>query len=268
MPDKCPVCGAKTERLEGQAATRCTNVSCPAKQREYISYFISRPAMDIDGLGYKIAEQMLDKGLIRDAADLYFLDKEKLLTMERMGEKLAENILKAIDESRKPSLKSLIFALGIPNVGEHLASVLAREFGSIEKLSKQSIDDLESVNEIGPVVAKAICDYFREEKNLDFLQRLKKGGVKFPREEVAERKTPLEGRTFVLTGAMESYTRDEAKEKLEELGAKVSSSVSKKTDFLIAGENAGSKLTKAQELGIDIKDENWLIDLLKKHDRT
>ncbi len=268
MPGKCPICGAKAERLEGQAATRCTNVSCPAKQKEYIGYFISRPAMDIDGLGYKMAEQMLDKGLIKDAADLYYLDKDKLLKMERMGDKLADNILKSIDNSRKPSLKSLIFALGIPNVGEHLASVLAGEFGSIEKLSKQSIDDLESVNEVGPVVARAIYDYFREEKNLDFLQRLKDGGVEFSREETAEKKKPLEGKTFVLTGAMESYTRDEAKYKLEELGAKVSSSVSKKTDYLIAGENAGSKLTKAQELGVDIKDENWLIELLRKYGET
>lgn len=265
MPEKCPICGAGTERLEGQAATRCTNVACPAKQKEYISHFISRAAMDIDGLGYKIAEQMLDRGIIKDAADLYFLTKENLLDMERMGDKLAQNIIEAIDKSRHPSLKSLIFALGIPNVGGHLAAVLAKQYGSIDEISTKSIEDFMSVNEIGPIVAKAISDYFQEKKNKEFLIRLKAGGVSFPFEKKRLSELPLSGKTFVLTGTLSLFSREEAKEKLELLGAKVSSSVSNKTDFVIAGENPGSKLAKARQSGVSIRDESWLKELFENN---
>jgi len=258
MPKKCPVCGASVERLEGQAAVRCLNISCPAKQKEYLRHFISRGAMDIDGLGYKIVEQMLDKGIIRDAADLYFLKKEDIFKLERTGNKLAQNILDAIEKSKHPSLKSLIFALGIPNVGEHLASVLAKEFGSIDALSEKTTDELITVNEIGPIVAQSIFDYFREERNIRFIEKLKKAGVVFPVENMERENLPLLGKTFVLTGTLESFTREKAKDMLEQLGAKVSSSVSRKTDFVIAGENPGSKIVKAKQLNVKIKDEKWL----------
>jgi DNA ligase (NAD+) len=263
MPDKCPVCGSSAVRQEGEAAIRCTNAACPAKQKEYLGHFISRAAVDIDGLGYKIIEQMLDKGIIKDAADLYFLDKESILELDRMGDKLAQNILDAIDKSRRPDLKSLIFALGIFNVGEHLASILAAEYGSIDNLRDKSVDELMEVNEIGPIVAQSIRDYFDEPKNIEFINRLREGGVVFPEEKRIGKKRNLAGKTFVLTGALDSLSRSEATERLENLGARVSSSVSKKTDYVIAGADPGSKLDKARQLGVEVRDEEWLIRLLE-----
>ncbi|MBD3170420.1 MAG: NAD-dependent DNA ligase LigA [candidate division Zixibacteria bacterium] len=263
MPDKCPVCGARTQRLENQAATRCTNKSCPAVQKEYIAHFISRGAMDIDGLGYKTAEKMLENNIIKNAADLYHLKKEDILRLERMGDKLADNILNAIDKSRHPDLQSLIFALGIPNVGGYLAGVLAREFGSIENLSEQTVEQLESVQDVGPIVARAIYNYFQEAQNLKFLQRLKDGGVVFPENNATEITDILADYTFVLTGSLQFCTREDAKSKLEALGAKVASSVSGNTSYVVAGEKAGSKLEKAKKLSIPVKDEDWLVSLLE-----
>ncbi|MCK4224919.1 MAG: NAD-dependent DNA ligase LigA, partial [candidate division Zixibacteria bacterium] len=250
MPSKCPVCGSKVERPEGEAIHRCTGIACPAQIKENLAHFVSKGAMDMDGLGYKFLEQMVDKKLIRDQADLYFLKKKDVMKMDRMGDKLAENILIAIDKSRNPSLTNLIYALGIRNVGYHLASVLAKNFKSIDNLAKQSVEDLAEVYEIGPIVAESIYNFFHNTKNLKILNKLKKGGVKFPKEKVETKETPFSGKTFVLTGGLDSFTRDEARKIIEDLGGRVSSSVSKKTDFVVVGKDPGSKYDNALKLGV------------------
>jgi DNA ligase (NAD+) len=250
MPNKCPVCGSLVEKPEGEAIHRCTGIACPAQIKENLAHFVSKGAMDIDGLGYKLIEQMLDKKLIKDQADLYFLKKEDILKMERMGEKLAQNILDAIDKSKTPSLTSLIYALGIRNVGYHLANVLAKEFKTINNLADKSTEELSSVYEIGPIVAKSIYNFFHNPKNLRVLQKLQKGGVKFPTEKVVVKETPISGKTFVLTGGLDSFSRDEATKVIEEMGGQISSSVSKKTDFIIVGKDPGTKYDDALKLGV------------------
>lgn len=256
MPDRCPVCGSKAIRPEGEAIRRCTGIACPAQIKENLAHFVSKGAMDIDGLGPKLLEQMVDKGLIRDQADLYFLKKEDLMKMDRMGDKLAENILHAVDKSRRPNLSNLIYALGIRNVGQHLARVLARHFGSIDNLAKQGIDDLTGVEEIGPIVAESIHGFFRNSVNVKILEKLKKGGVVFPVEETSPKKeTALSGKTFVLTGTLEAMTREEARRIIEAMGGRVSSSVSTKTDFVVVGKDPGSKYQRAQNLGVRTLEE-------------
>jgi DNA ligase (NAD+) len=250
MPDKCPVCGSKVERPEGEAIHRCTGIACPAQIKENLAHFVSKGAMDMDGLGYKFLEQMVDKKIIQDQADLYFLKKDDMMKMDRMGDKLAENLLNAIDKSRNPSLTNLIYALGIRNVGYHLAGVLAKNFKSIDNLAKQTVEDLTQVYEIGPIVAQSIYNFFHNPKNLKVLEKLKKGGVKFPVEKGKVKVTPLSGKTFVLTGGLDSFTRDEATKIIEEMGGRVSSSVSKKTDFVIVGKDPGSKYDNALKLGV------------------
>jgi DNA ligase (NAD+) len=258
MPDKCPVCGSKVERPEGEAIHRCTGIACPAQIKENLAHFVSKGAMDMDGLGYKFLEQMIDKKIIQDQADLYFLKKEDMMKMDRMGDKLAENLLNAIDKSRNPSLINLIYALGIRNVGYHLAGVLAKNFKSIDNLAKQTVDDLTQVYEIGPIVAQSIYNFFHNPKNLKVLEKLKKGGVKFPVEKVKVKETPLSGKTFVLTGGLDSFTRDEAQKIIEDMGGRISSSVSKKTDFVIVGKDPGSKYDNALKLGVKtIKEEEF-----------
>ena len=264
MPDKCPVCGSEVERPAGEAAHRCTNLACPAQIKEALAHFASKGAMDIEGLGYKFLEQMTDGKLIDDPADLYFLKKEDLMKMDRMGDKLAQNLLNAIDKSRKPGLSNLIYALGIRNVGTHLADVLARNFKSIESLASQSIEELTSVHEIGPVVAESIYNFFHNPKNLVVLEKLKKGGVVFPKEESEARETFLAGKTFVLTGALDSMTRDEARKIIETSGGRVSSSVSRKTDFVIAGKDPGSKYANAQRLGVKALNEDEFKKMIGK----
>jgi DNA ligase (NAD+) len=250
MPDKCPVCGSKVERPEGEAIHRCTGIACPAQIKENLAHFVSKGAMDMDGLGYKFLEQMVDKKIIQDQADLYFLKKEDMMKMDRMGDKLAQNLLDAIDNSRNPSLTNLIYALGIRNVGYHLAGVLAKNFKSIDNLAKQTVDDLTQVYEIGPIVAQSIYNFFHNPKNLKVLEKLKKGGVKFPVEKVKVKETPFSGKTFVLTGGLDSFTRDEATKIIEEMGGRISSSVSKKTDFVVVGKDPGSKYDNALKLGV------------------
>jgi DNA ligase (NAD+) len=198
---------------------------------------------------------MVDKGIIRDQADLYFLKREDLMNMDRMGDKLAQNLLDAIAKSRRPALANLIYALGIRNVGEHLATVLARNFKSIDNLAGQTIEDLTQVHEIGPIVAESIYNFFHNQKNLHVLEDLRKGGVIFPEEETELKETPLTGKTFVLTGGLASMTRDEARKIIETLGGRVSSSVSKKTDFVVAGKDPGSKVAEAQRLGVKTLNE-------------
>jgi DNA ligase (NAD+) len=198
---------------------------------------------------------MVDKGIIRDPADLYFLDKEALMKMDRMGDKLAENLLAAIAKSRTPDLANLIYALGIRNVGYHLAGVLAKTFQSINNLAEQGIEELTQVHEVGPIVAQSLYNYFQNPKNLEILDKLKRGGVEFPVERVEVGEAPLAGKTFVLTGGLEGLTRDEARSLIEGQGGRVSSSVSKKTDFVIVGKDAGSKLDKARKLGVETLNE-------------
>jgi DNA ligase (NAD+) len=250
MPDFCPVCGSRVERPEGEAVHRCTGLACPAQIKEHLAHFASKGAMDIDGLGYKLLEQLVDKEIIRDQADLYALKKDDLMKMERMGDKLAQNLLDAIAKSREPPLSNLIYSLGIRNVGEHLATVLARNFRSIDTLAAQTVEDLTQVHEIGPVVAESIYNFFHNPKNREVLNNLKKGGVIFPEEKAERKETALTGKTFVLTGGLDSMTRDEARKMIETFGGRVSSSVSKKTDFVVVGKDPGSKYADAQRLGV------------------
>jgi DNA ligase (NAD+) len=264
MPDRCPVCGSKVERPEGEAVHRCTGLACPAQIKEHLAHFASKGAMDIDGLGYKFLEQMVDKGIIRDQADLYFLTKEDLLKMDRMGDKLAQNLLDAIAQSRTPSLANLIFALGIRNVGEHLATVLARNFKSIDTLAEQNLEALTQVHEIGPIVAESLYNFFHNPKNLEVLKKLKQGGVVFPEEKTEIEETPLTGKTFVLTGGLDSMTRDQARKIIETFGGRVSSSVSKKTDFVVAGKDPGSKYAEAQRLGVKTLSEDAFRKMIGK----
>jgi DNA ligase (NAD+) len=255
MPDRCPACGSRVERPEGEAVHRCSGLACPAQIKENLAHFASRGAMDIEGLGYKLLDQMIDKRIIEDQADLYFLKKEDLMRMNRMGDKLAQNILKAIDKSRRPALSNLIYALGIRNVGTHLAGVLAGRFKSMENLASRSVEDLTQVHEVGPVVAQSIYTFFRNPKNLTVLEKLKAGGVVFPLEEDSAADMPLAGKTFVLTGGLDSFSRDEARKIIEGLGGRVSSSVSRKTDFVVVGKDPGSKYDEARRHGIKTLNE-------------
>jgi len=250
MPNQCPVCGSRVERPEGEAIHRCTGMGCPAQIKENLAHFSSKGAMGIEGVGHKYLEQMVDKGIIKDQADLYLLTKRDLMRMERMGDKLAENMLQAIDESKHPILSRLIYALGIRNVGSHLAEVLAKNFGSIESIANQNREDLIQVHEIGPIVAQSIENFFHNPKNLKILEKLKEGGVNFPVEKSEIGEKPLAGKSFVLTGSLDAFTRDEAGRIVKDMGGRVTTSVSKKTDYLILGKEPGSKRDKAERLGI------------------
>ncbi len=256
MPESCPSCGSKVERPEGEAIHRCTGIDCPARIKENLSHFVSKGAMDIEGVGYKFLEQMVDKKIIQDQADLYFLKKEDLMKMNRMGDKLAGNMLNAIERSKTPELRNLIYALGIRNVGYHLAGILAKNFKSIENLAGQYIDDLAKIHEIGPIVAQSIYNFLHNPRNLKVLEKLKKGGVNFPVEESEAKELPFTGRTFVLTGSLDFLSRDRAKRIIEDMGGRVASSVSRKTDFVIVGKDPGSKYDEALRLGIKLLDEN------------
>jgi DNA ligase (NAD+) len=256
VPDRCPVCGSRVEKHEGEAIHRCTGMNCPAQVKENLAHFASKGAMHIDGLGYKFLGQMVDKEIIRDQADLYFLKKEDFMKMDRMGDKLAENLLNAIDSSRNPNLNNLIYALGIRNVGYHLAGVLTKHYGSIDNLATQSIEGLTKVHEVGPIVAQSIYNFFQNPKNREVLEKLKRGGVEFPVEKVDVEEASLSGKTFVLTGGLDSLTRDKARRIIEDMGGRVASSVSKKTDFVVVGKDPGSKYDAAQRLGVITLNEN------------
>jgi DNA ligase (NAD+) len=256
MPDTCPVCGSRVERPQGEAIHRCTGIACPAQLKENLAHFASKGAMAIDGLGYKLLDQMVDKHIIQDQADLYFMKKEDLMKMERMGDKLAENLLNAIYKSRNPRLTNLIFALGIRNVGYHLAGVLAKNFKSIDNLATQSAEELTRIHEIGPIVAESIYNFFHNPKNLIVLKKLERAGVVFPAEKSEVKEAPLTGKTFVLTGGLGSFSRDQARKIIEDMGGRVASSVSKNTDFVIAGKDPGSKYDEAMRLRIEILSED------------
>lgn len=263
FPETCPECGAKIIRIEGEAAHRCTGgLSCPAQLKESIRHFCSKEGMDIEGLGEKIISQLVDKGIVKDIADLYLLKKDDLLRLERMGSKLADNILNAIEKSKETKLEKFLYALGIRNVGEHLARVLAREFGSIDNIMKLSVEELMKIKEIGPIVAESIYNFFREKRNNQVIQKLFKAGVRIKKEKTEEKKGVLSGKTFVFTGTLSGMTRSEAKKKVEDLGGNVASSISKKVDYLVVGSEPGSKLDEAKKLGINIITEEEFIKMI------
>ena len=255
MPDTCPVCGSRVERPEGEAVARCVNLACPAQVKERIVHFASRNALDIEGVGPGQVDQLVEKGLVRDPADLYSLKMEDLLALERMGDKLASKILSAIEGSRNPTLPRLVYGLGIRHVGEHVAQVLADHFGSLDAIEEASEDELARVPEIGPVIAESIADFFAEEHNHRILEKLRRAGV-IPKAEKREVSGAFEGKTFVFTGTLKSFTREQAEEKVRQLGGRAASSVSKNTDFVVAGEEAGSKLQKARDLGVTVLSED------------
>lgn len=265
MPRRCPECGSEAIRLPGEAAYRCTNTTgCPAQIKRSIEHFASRDAMDIRGLGPAIVSLLISQGLIKDAADLYYLKREDLVPLERMGEKSAANLLSAIEESKKRPLDRLIYALGIPYVGSRTASLLSEAFGSISELEKATYEDLIKVPEIGDKIAESILAFFRQEQVRDLLARLKAAGVNMGAKKREEGPRPLEGLTFVLTGTLEKYTRQQAKELIEELGGRVTGSVSKKTDYVVVGKDPGSKYENALKLGIKILNEAEFEEMVEK----
>jgi DNA ligase (NAD+) len=250
-PEHCPECGTKVVKTEGEVDYRCVNANCPAKLRETIRHFASRHVMNIEGMGDALVAQLTDRGLVKNVADIYQLTKKDLLSLERMGDKSAQNVLDEIDASKKLSLERVIFGLGMRFVGERTAQFLAEHFGSIEALMNASLEELEEVNEVGPRIAESIREFFDEPANRKLVKRLEEAGLTFKGVK-KQRGTKLVGKTFVLTGTLSKFTRDEAKQLIEDAGGRVSGSVSKKTDYVVAGTDAGSKLDKAKELGVNV----------------
>src|ERR1700680_2545323 len=261
MPEKCPVCGTKVVRTEGEVDYRCVNANCPAKLRETILHFASRGVMNIDGLGDALVTQLTDRGLVKNVADIYRLTKDDLLKLERMGEKSAQNVLDEIEASKKLPLERVIYGLGIRFVGERTAQFLAEHFGSMDALMKAGEEQLQEVNEVGPRIAQSIVEFFQEPKNRALAKQLQDLGLRLTGTR-KERGTTLAGKTFVLTGTLAHFTRDEAKKLIEHAGGRVSGSVSKKTDFVVAGADAGSKLDRAEALGVKVIGEKGMQDLL------
>ncbi|MGC9976033.1 MAG: NAD-dependent DNA ligase LigA, partial [Syntrophales bacterium] len=260
MPATCPECGSLVVRLQEEAAHRCIGLACPAQIKEHITHFASRAGMDIEGLGDKMVAQLVDKKLILDPADIYFLQKETLLTLERMAEKSADNLLAAIEGSKTPPLERFIYALGIRHVGEHMARVLARSFTTLDKLTLATEDDLLAIKDIGPEVASSITRFFREQSNKGVIEKFRKAGVT-PVEKDRPKDTRLAGKSFVFTGTLSRLTRNKAREIVESLGASVTDSATKKTDYVVAGLSPGSKIEKARALGIKIIDEKEFLKL-------
>lgn len=268
IPDKCPVCKTKLEKPEEEVYYYCPNSNCPAQVQGRIEHFVHRNAMEIEGLGESIIEIFLDKGFLKNYSDIYDLKnyKEELTGLERFGEKSIDNILSAIEESKKKPFDKVLFALGIRHIGERTAKILANNFGSIDNISKATEEEIQSVHEIGPKIAQSVSKFFKDKKNIELINKLKKAGLQFESE---KKKNPgkinenVNNKIFVLTGTLENYKRDEAQKIIEDLGGRVSSSVSKKTDYVLAGSEAGSKLEKAKELGVKILDEKGFETLVK-----
>jgi DNA ligase (NAD+) len=265
MPSQCPVCGSAVVRDESEKDHRCGGgLVCPAQRKQALLHFASRRAMDIDGLGDKLVEQLVDQGIVQTAADLYRLEPATLAGLERMGEKSAANLVAAIGKSRDTTLARFIFALGVRNVGEATARDLAQHFGGLDGLLGADEETLQQVAEVGPVVAASIVRFFREPHNLEVVQQLRKLGVRWnegPGERAAEK--ALSRKTFVLTGTLPRMTREQAKELIESLGGKVTGSVSRKTDYVVAGADPGGKYDRARELGIAVLDEDALLKLVE-----
>ena len=255
MPKVCPVCGAQAVREEGEAATRCIGIECPAQLLRSIVHFVSKEAMDIDGLGYKIVEQLIEKGLIKNIADIYTLSLEDIASLKKNGKKFAGNLIDSIEKSKKQDLFHVINALGIRQVGIKAAKVLAKKYKTMEKLSNASFESLALTDDVGEITANNIIEFFAQEQTKDIIKRLKDLGVNMESMQEENIDNRFEGKVFVLTGALSKYNRKEAEDLIEKYGGKTSSSVSKKTSYVLAGEDAGSKLTKAQELGVIILSE-------------
>lgn len=265
MPVRCPVCGSAVRKSEDEAIARCSaGLFCPAQRKQALLHFASRRALDIEGLGDKLVEQLVDAGIVRTPADLYKLGIAKLAELERMAEKSATNLVAAIEKSKQTTLARFIYALGIRNVGESTARDLARYFGNVDRLAAADVESLQQVSDVGPVVAQSIAAFFAELHNREVIEQLQAAGVTFA--ETAQRTvdtaSPVYNKTFVLTGALPNLTRDNAAQKIRDRGGKVSGSVSKKTDYVVAGADAGSKFDKARELGVAILDEAELLKLL------
>ncbi len=262
MPTVCPVCGAPAVREEGEAATRCIGVECPAQTLRNIVHFTSKEAMDIDGLGYKIVEQLVEKGFVKNIADIYKLTFEEIASLKKNGKKFAQNLIEAIEESKKQDLFHLITALGIKQVGVKAAKVLAKKYKNIYNLMNANSESLSTTDDIGEITANNIREFFKQEQTIDIINKLKEAGVNMQIKEEEGIDNRFEGKTFVLTGTLQKYSRKEASDLIEKFSGKTSSSVSKKTDYVLAGEDAGSKLTKAQSLGVTIISEDEFSDMI------
>jgi len=262
MPEKCPVCGTHVVRTEGEVDYRCVNANCPAKLRETILHFASRGVMNIEGMGDALVTQLTERGLVKNVADIYKLTKDDLLSLERMGEKSAQNVLDEIEASKKLPLERVIYGLGMRFVGERTAQFLAEHFGSMDGLMNASEEELQQVDEVGPRIAQSIVEFFHEPTNRKLVERLRDAGLTFSGKR-KQRGTKFAGKTFVLTGTLARHTRDQAKKMIEDAGGRVAGSVSKKTDYVVAGSEAGSKLDKARELGVAVIDERGMEDLLR-----
>jgi DNA ligase (NAD+) len=263
MPKKCPECGSEVVREEGEAAHRCLGgLYCPAQRMGALLHFASRRAMDIEGLGDKLVEQLVAQGVVKSVADLYRLKKDELADLERMGEKSAQNLLDQIEKSKNTTLPRLLNALGIPQVGEATALALAQHFGDLDPILDADEEALQEIEGIGPNVAAEVASFFHQKHNREVIDKLVRTGVRWPRIARARRNLPLDGKTFVITGTLSSLSRDEAREKLTALGAKVAGSVSKKTDCVIVGEDPGSKADKAKELGVRMMGEKEFLKLI------
>jgi DNA ligase (NAD+) len=266
MPEHCPVCDSDIVQIEGEVVARCSGgLYCPAQRKEAIRHYASRKAMDIEGLGDKLIDVLVEEGMVNTVADIYRLSRFQLSTLERMGEKSAANLVAAIDRARNPVLWRFLYALGIREVGEATAKALASAFGSLEAISEAAEEQLQEVPDVGPIVAGHIRSFFEQPHNQETLQALKEAGVTWQEETVVQKEAlPLAGETWVLTGTLSTMTRNHAKAKLESLGAKVAGSVSKKTACVVAGEAAGSKLEKAEKLGVPVLDEDGFQSMLEE----
>lgn len=263
MPEYCPVCGAKAIREDGEAAVRCTGIECPAKALRNIVHFASKEGMNIEGMGYKIVEQLVDRKLITNIADIYDLRLEDIASLKKNGKKFAKNLIDAIEKSKNQDLSNLITSFGIRHVGKKMAKALARKYVTLDNLIEASVEDLASKDDVGEVIAKSIHEFFNEQQTKDLIQRLKNAGVNTKSLEQGISDNRFEGMTFVLTGTLEKYSREQASDIIENFGGKTSASVSKKTNFVLAGEEAGSKLEKAEKLGVRVISEQEFDDMIK-----
>ena len=268
LPKKCPVCSSDVLRLEDEAVARCTGgLYCPAQRKEAIRHFASRRALDIEGLGSKLIDQLVEEGMVETPADLYRLTEEQLAGLERMGQKSARNLLDALERSKKTTLPRFLYSLGIREVGEATAQELAHHFGALEKLAVANAEVLEEARDVGPIVAEYVQSFFEQKHNREVINALRKQGVYWPEAKKKESGKKLAGKTFVLTGTLQEYTREEAKAKIQDLGGRVTGSVSKKTDFLVYGKDPGSKLEKARKLNIEVLDEKQFLNYVEESDR-
>jgi DNA ligase (NAD+) len=264
MPSSCPVCGGKVVREEGEAASRCINTNCPARLKESILHFASRGVMNIDGMGDALVDQLVDRGMMKSVADIYDLKTEDLAKLERMGNKSAGNVIQNIERSKANPLPRVLTALGIRFVGERTAQFLAEAFGNLDKIASATREELQRAEEVGPKIAESIYQFFREPRNQELVERLRTAGLRFLHDTVRREGGRLRGLTFVLTGTLASLSREDARQLIEKEGGKVAASVSRKTNYVVAGEDPGSKLDKARELGVTVIGEGELLELIQR----